>query len=299
MVSPYEIAKANLKQLQQFQSLRAQGLARPEEESVAFALAKETATLFTNDILKRKAEKLAKATIWTNESLDGFLSTNERKEINQWIELITEFVDARKVKTSISNEVTNIQSVVDGEDQHIFITQKGSDQHAHLIIDGGTGEVRIDPNDQAPHELIESVETTLRLKDGQSVNVTRTSMNFADTSIKTDVRVYPSKKEGYSSIEIYNAGQEDLEKFTVEIKWVQVEGPQTRMIEAFYEENQSMLHATPAGLNMLRIGARVYGHVPGLSVDGILLVIVKCVGMQTGNVFEREYQLEIGRLNPQ
>ncbi len=296
MASPHEIAAQNIVKLQKFQSLHVQGLARPEEEQEAFAIAKETAKLFTNDILKRKAEKLAATTIWTNQSRDGFLSASERKELNQWIELITEFVDARKIKTSISNDSTHIQSVVDGEDQHIFITQKGSDQHAHLIIDGGTGEVRIDPNDQAPHELIESVETTLRLKDGQSVNVTRTSMNFADKPIKTDVRVYVSKKEGYSSIEVYNAGQEDLEKFTVEIKWKQeVEGPQSRVIEAFFEEQQSMLHAIPAGLNMLRTGARVYGHVPGASEDGELLVIVKCVGMQTGTVFEREYQLEIGR----
>lgn len=295
--SPYQIAEENVKQLRAFQDLRSQGLARPAEESAAFALAKETALSFNTEILRRKAEKLAAVTIWTNETHDGFLSPNERREINAWIDLIEEYLDGRKIKTELGTDINHIKSVVDGEDQHIFITEKGSDQHAHLIVDGGTGEVRIDPKDQAPHELIESVETVLKLRNGESVNVTRTSMNFGGTDIRTDVRVYPSGKDGYSSIEVYNSGQEDLEQFQILIKWLQVEGEQERLVDHFFEEHQSIMHDRPAKLNMLRVGARVYGQVPGISLDGVLHVYVSCKGMQTGVKFERHYPLEVNAVN--
>jgi hypothetical protein len=37
-------------------------------------------------------------------------------------------------------------------------------------------------------------------------------------------------KDGYSSIEVYNSGQEDLEQFQILIKWKQTEGEQERFV---------------------------------------------------------------------
>ncbi|MEK7464417.1 MAG: hypothetical protein AAB617_01425 [Patescibacteria group bacterium] len=178
MVTNYEKIDVAIKEIKKIQDLIGQGLARHQDKSEAFRIAKEATSLFTNNLLKRKAEKLSKVTTWTKQARDGFVSADEAIQLDGWVALLEEYKEGRKIKAMLSNDNVDIQSVVDGEDQHIFITEKRSGEHAHLILDGGTGEIRIDPKDKLPHELIKSVEAKLELRTGESVWVTKTALSF-------------------------------------------------------------------------------------------------------------------------
>lgn len=178
MATIYDKIHETLKEIRRIRELIEQGLAKPEEKQKAFRIAKEAATLFTADIFLRKAEKLSKISHWSKKRLDGFVDPKEADQLDGWIALFEDFQEARKIKSELSNEKIHIQSVVDGEDQHIFITEKGSKEHAHLIFDGGTGEIRIDPKDKLPHDLIKSVQAVLELKTGETVQVTKSAISF-------------------------------------------------------------------------------------------------------------------------
>ena len=284
-----------IKKIKKIQSLIAQGLARPEEKQEAFKLAQETAGLFTEDILKRKVEKQNRVTVWTAQTRDGFVSPKEAGQLNDWLALLDEFMDARKIKAEISNDKIHVKSVVDGEDQHIFITEKGSGEHTHLILDGGTGEIRVDPKDVSPHEMIKSVQASLELKSGEVINVTKSALTFGvPEGPKPDVRAYTSDKDNYFVLEVYNSGDEDLENFKVVGEWVQPapDGAQSRAFDKFSEETDNLMHAHPKVLNMLKKGARVYAHIPSISVDKKLKIIISCKGMRSGLTFEKEFNLE-------
>lgn len=286
--------QTNLKRILVIQNLISQGVAKHTEKQEAFDLAKEAGLLFNNEILKRKADIQSKKTIWSNKTYTDYVSAKEAGQLDEWIKLITEYLDTKKIKTDISNDKTHIQSVVDGEDQHIFITEKGSQEHSHLILDGGTGEIRIDPKDQSPHQLIKSIEAKLELLNGDAVQITKSKLNFV-RSIEhaPDIKAYTSNKDGYFLVEIYNSGKEDLEDFVVSVHWKQTEGEQERQLMDFNEENEYLVMAKPKVLNMLKIGQRVYSHIPSNSTDNKLTIRINCKGMQSGLVVEKEFQFEI------
>jgi len=293
MSNPYEKAQKNLKRILIIKDLISQGIAKPAEKQEAFALSKETATLFSDEILKRKADKQSKITIWSTQTKDGYISSKEHAQLDGWIALIEEYLDAKKIKTDISNDKTHIQSIIDGEDQHIFITEKGSREHTHLIIDGGTGEIRIDPKDQAPHTLIKSMEAKIELQNGDIVQATRSALSFVNPSgPKPDVRAYTSNKDSYFVLEVYNYGDDDLEDFIVTTYWNQPEGPQEKILTDFNEESDYLVMAYPKKLNMLKIGARVYSHIPSISTDGKIKIKITCRGMKSNLILEKEFNLE-------
>ena len=296
MADHYEKINTALKEIRKIQELIAQGLAKSEEKDRAVLLAEEAAELFTDDIFKRKVEKLSKATIWTKVTRDGFVSEDEADQLTPWVNLLDEYTDGRKIKTDLSSEKIHIRSVVDGEDQHIFITEKGSDSHSHLILDGETGEIRIDPKDKTPHELIKSIKAELELKTGEIVQITESSLNFVEPDIpEQDVKVYTANKDGYFVLEIYNNGNEDLEEFEVKVGWEQPppEGVQERILQKFNDVSDYLVMSRPRSLNMLAVGAKIYAiHVPSISVDKKLKVTVTCKGVNSGKKITRDFNLE-------
>lgn len=292
----YEKIDKSLKEIRRIQDLIKQGVGKKEEKDEAIQLAKDTTSLFTNEILKRKAEKLKSKTVWTNLPKPGnpFLPESDANQLNEWIEILEEYKEARKIKAELSSEKINIQSMVDGEDQHIFITEKGSNEHAHLILDGGTGEVRIDPKDKSPHGLIKSVEAKLELKTGETVQITKSALSFVEPeSPQTDVKVYMASKDGYSVLEIYNSGDEDLEDFLIKANWVQPEGIQERILSQFNDTTDYLVMSLPRSLNMLKVGTRVYAiNIPSISVDKKIKITVSCKGIKTNKKIERAFELE-------
>ncbi len=293
MTTIYDKIDSALKEIRLIQDLIRQGLARPPEKVEAFRLAKEATELFTDDIFKRKAEKIGRVTVWTKESKDGFVAADEAEQLNVWIALLEEYKDGRKIKAELSSEKVHVQSVVDGEDQHIFITEKGSNEHAHLVLDGGTGELRIDPKDKSPHGLIKSIQAKLELKTGETVQITKSALSFVEPeSPQADVRAYTANKDSYFVLEIYNNGDEDLESVRVQVNWLQPEGAQERVLEKFNSENDYLVMARPKSLNMLKKGERVYSHIPSISVDKKIKVTITCKGMRSGTSVKKVFDLE-------
>ncbi len=293
MATIYEKIDIALKEIKRIQDLMRQGLARPSEKTEAFRIAKEATNLFTNEILKRKAEKLDSATIWTNQTRDGFVAAHEADQLNGWVALLEEFKNGRKTKAELSSEKVHIKSIVDGEDQHIIITEKNSGEHTHLILDGDTGEIRIDPKDKTPHDLIKSIQAKLELKTGEAIQITNSELKFVDAeSPRADVRAYTAVKNDYFVLEIYNSGDEDLESFQVRVNWLQPEGPQERILEKFYSESDYLVMATPRSLNMLKKGERVYSHIPSISVDKKIKITIFCKGIRSEKPIERVFNLE-------
>lgn len=294
MANIYDKIANSLKEIRKIKDLIEQGLARPEEKQKAFDIAKQATSFFTNDIFQRKAEKLSRVTVWNMQSKDGFVPANEAKQLDPWIALLEEHNDARKIKAELSSEKVHVQSVVDGDDQHIFITEKGSSDHTHLILDGNTGEIRIDEKDKTPHDLVKSIEAKLALKTGETIQVTKTSLSFVEPEApQTDVRAYTATKDGYFVVEIYNNGDEDLEDFRVVANWLQPEGAQERVLEKFNDVTDYLVMAHPRSLNMLKQGTRIYANgVPSISVDKKIKITVSCKGMRSGKKIEKVFELE-------
>ncbi|OGJ05582.1 hypothetical protein A2387_01345 [Candidatus Nomurabacteria bacterium RIFOXYB1_FULL_36_10] len=296
MANIYEKIDTTLKEIRRIQNLIKQGVGKHEEKDMAIQIAKDVTALFTNEILKRKAEGLKAKTVIKNLPKSGnlFASEKEAEQLDVWIELLEEYKETRKIKSELSSEKVNIQSVVDGEDQHIFITEKGSGEHTHLILDGGTGEIRIDPKDKSPHDLIKSVQAKLELKTGETVQITKTALSFIEPETpQPDVKVYTARKDDYNVLEIYNNGDEDLEDFLIKANWTQPEGTQERILSQFNDTTDYLVMSLPKSLNMLKMGTRVYAiNIPSISVDKKIKITVSCKGMRSGKKIEKVFELE-------
>ena len=85
-----------------------------------------------------------------------------------------------RVIKELKDENLFVRSVLEGKDMHLFISEKGKQEHSHLIFDAVTGEIRIDPKDQEPIELIEKV-VSVTTKTGKVIEA---SMRGLETSLQ-------------------------------------------------------------------------------------------------------------------
>jgi len=286
-----------LENLKKTQKLITEGLARPEEKQQTLENAKQKAQLFQDELYKRRAEKIGKQTIWSKETRDGFVASDESSQLQPWIDLFENYLGQNKIKRRLKNEGLWVQSSIQGEDEHLFIGKRdGSKDKVHMVIDGGTGEVRIDPKDQSPHDLVDKIETILTTKTGEKIRSTRTSLEFleeADIAIGPHVSVYTSDRRKRFLLELYNSGNEDVDNFIVEVFWKQSEGDQSRVLEKFIGENDDPVMTYPHKLNVLKRGERKFAvNIPSISLDKKIRVSVSCVGISSGKKFKKEFEFE-------
>lgn len=94
-----------------------------------------------------------------------------------------------RVIKELKNEKLYVRQVLEGEDMHVFISEKGEKDHVHLIFDGGTGEIRIDPGDKPPLELLDKV-ASITTKSGEVIEATilgrETGLRFKEKVEKSD-----------------------------------------------------------------------------------------------------------------
>lgn len=287
-------ALGNLKKIQK---LIAEGLARSEEKQQVFEDVKQKAQLFQDELYKRKAEKIGKITIWSKQTHDGFVASDESSQLQPWIDLFENYLGQGKIKKRLENEGLWVQSNIQGEDEHLFIGKRdGSKDKVHIVIDSGTGEVRIDPKDQAPHDLVEKVETVLTTKTGEKIRSTHTSLEFleeTESAIGPRISVYTSDRRDRFLIELYNSGGEDVDNIVAEIFWKQSEGAQSRVLEKFISENEDPVLVYPHKLNVLKKEERQFAvHIPSISLDKKIRVSVSCTGISSGKTFEKEFEFE-------
>jgi hypothetical protein len=80
----------------------------------------------------------------------------------------------KTIKNRLESEGLFVESRSQGEDLHLLIgkrTDKG--EKAHVIIDGKTGEIRIEDNQKEPTKLVASVEAILTLPSGKKIKTSR------------------------------------------------------------------------------------------------------------------------------
>ena len=104
--------------------------------------------------------------------------------IMPWINFFEQQLSEKTIKRRLENGQLWIEARIQSEDEHIFVGDKRDrSSKVHLIIDGKTGEIRIDPKDQSPQDLLIHVETILTTRDGQRIRSTRSALEFIDEEI--------------------------------------------------------------------------------------------------------------------
>lgn len=88
-----------------------------------------------------------------------------------------------KIVRKLKNDEFRVQSNHEGDDEHLFIFDRNdhSGKHVHLVADGQTGEVRIDPKDKSPHDLLEKI-ITITTRSGIKIRSTKTTLEFLEES---------------------------------------------------------------------------------------------------------------------
>jgi len=82
-----------LDDLKKIQKLIADGLARNKEKvNILRETQEKTKQFFMDDIYQRKAEKLTRKTVWSKQTYDGFVATDEYSHLTPWIELLEDYL---------------------------------------------------------------------------------------------------------------------------------------------------------------------------------------------------------------
>lgn len=109
---------------------------------------------------------------WTNS--DGYPTDNPWAKIEPLLEILQQHEAEKTIKHRLETEGLFVESRSQGEDQHLLIGAKdGSGDKAHIVIDGKTGEIRVEDNQKEPTELTTQIETFLTLPSGKRIKTTR------------------------------------------------------------------------------------------------------------------------------
>lgn len=111
-------------------------------------------------------------TWWTNSN--GYPTDNSWTKIEPFLEILEQHEAEKTIKRRLETEGLFVESRSQGEDQHLLIGAKdGSTEKAHIVIDGKTGEIRVEDNQKEPTELAAKIETFLTLPSGKRIRTTR------------------------------------------------------------------------------------------------------------------------------
>ncbi len=123
----------------------------------------------------RKQEKLG---CWYADS-NGYPTGNPwRDQFEKILNIFNQYEAEKTLKSRKELKDFFIESRVNGPDgdQHILVGKKdGSAEKAHIIIDGKTGEIRVEEKEDnhPPEEVFDKIETILTRKDGSRIRTTR------------------------------------------------------------------------------------------------------------------------------
>ena len=80
----------------------------------------------------------------------------------------------KTIKNKLKTEGLFIESRSQDEDLHLLIGKRdGTPDKAHAIVDGKTGEIRIEDNQKEPLEFVSQIESILTLPGGKKIRITR------------------------------------------------------------------------------------------------------------------------------
>ncbi len=106
--------------------------------------------------------------------LEGYPVGESQKFIQPWVDIFKEYLGEKTIKKRLKTGDLWIESRIQGEDEHILVGRRdGSSEKAHIIVDGKTGEIRVEESQQAPEAVMSHIETILTLNSGKRVRSTR------------------------------------------------------------------------------------------------------------------------------
>jgi|GEM_PF-1016187 hypothetical protein len=109
---------------------------------------------------------------WTNSN--GYPTDNPWGKIQPLLDILQQHEAEKTIKHRLETGGLFVESRSQGEDQHLLIGEKsGGGEKAHIIIDGKTGEIRVEDNQKEPTELTARIETFLTLPSGKKIKTTR------------------------------------------------------------------------------------------------------------------------------
>lgn len=124
---------------------------------------------------KFKKEKRGE-TLWSDSNgypSDGF------GYIKPWIDFFEKYITQKTIKERLDKNDLWFESRTQGDELHILTGKKDDKgEKVHLVIDEVSGEIRVDNKDQAPSEILKSIEAILTTKDGQKI---KTTMDFFES----------------------------------------------------------------------------------------------------------------------
>lgn len=111
-------------------------------------------------------------TWWSTD--DGYPYPAPWPSFEPYLDLLSQHEAEKTIKNRLETQGLFVESRSQGEDQHLLIGKRdGTSEKAHIIIDGKTGEVRIEDNRQEPTDLLAKIETILTLPNGKKIKTTR------------------------------------------------------------------------------------------------------------------------------
>lgn len=253
------------------QRLIAEGICKREEKSECLELCRSLVSIFP-ELFSRKAQKIEKLGQWSRVTQDGFVANDESSQFDPWVKLIDEFLEARKIKSECKNDKIHIKSVVDWEDQHIFVSHIGSPEHAHLILDSWTWEIRVDPKDTSPSELITGIEAKLTLITWDIVKVTKSKIEFVEPDLTDGICASVVTRQSYYCTELLNTSDDIILIKEISLYWQDKNWDQTRVLTDFWSENQDLGQDRPSTLSTLTKGQKFYALIPQVTLDWNLTI---------------------------
>ena len=112
-------------------------------------------------------------------STNGYPTDGGWNKIKPLVDIFEQYLAEKTIKNRIKDDEFFIESRRQGEDEHILVGKRdGSGSKAHIVIDGTTGEIRVEDNQQAPEEVISKIQTILTLPNGKKIQSTREVLEF-------------------------------------------------------------------------------------------------------------------------
>jgi hypothetical protein len=116
---------------------------------------------------------------WSTSS--GYPAEKSSQQVHPWVEFFEKFIAKKTLVGRLEDQNLWVESRTQNGNQHLLVGEKDNKgEKVHIVIDSGTGEIRIEKKDQDPSEIFEQIEATLTLKDGRRV---KTLMEFGETLV--------------------------------------------------------------------------------------------------------------------
>ncbi|MFA6446124.1 MAG: hypothetical protein WCW14_02635 [Candidatus Paceibacterota bacterium] len=123
---------------------------------------------------------------WRNQPKSGiFINSDEVNLIfplrDVLFQLLAKYGESNKkiktIKKRFKTDDVFVESRSRDEDHHILIGRRdGKSDKAHMIVDGRTGDQRVEAGQQQPTDIAEKIETIVTFKDGKKIKTTRESV---------------------------------------------------------------------------------------------------------------------------